>query len=153
MTQSINYGELMQKAMRGLMIELLDEVSKTGLPGEHHFFITFDTNHEGVEIADWLRDRYAEEMTIVMQHWFEDLVVEEGRFHVTLNFGNDPERLTVPFDAISTFVDPSVEFGLRFESEELEEVPESPMVEIEDDEEEAPSKDADVVSLDSFRKN
>lgn len=154
MTRTINYGELMHRAMRGLMIELLEDISQNGLPGEHHFFITFDTNFEGVEIADWLRDRYPEEMTIVMQHWFEDLIVAETHFEVTLNFGNDPERLVIPFEAISTFVDPSVEFGLRFESSDVEEIPESPMVVIDDDEDaDQPPKDADVVSLDSFRKS
>lgn len=162
MTDTIPYGQLMHRAMRGLMRELLIDISKIGhLPGEHHFFITFDTNHPGVDIADWLRARYPEDMTVVMQHWFDNLVVSEDRFAVTLNFGDQPEPLVIPFDAIRTFVDPSVEFGLRFDSHEeddeleLEEVPESPMMVIEDDEDEtpAPKGDAEVVSLDSFRKH
>jgi uncharacterized protein len=161
MTESINYGNRMHKAMRGLMADLLRDISVTGLPGEHHFFITFDTTHPGVDIADWLRDRYPQDMTVVIQHWFEDLVVLDDRFSITLNFGDQPEPLVIPFDAIQTFVDPSVEFGLRFDASEedettSQEVPESNMIVIEDDEEEEDPdtpKDADIVSLDSFRKH
>ncbi|GGA22708.1 SspB family protein [Neptunicoccus cionae] len=162
MTDTIPYGQLMHRAMRGLMRELLIDISKAGhLPGEHHFFITFDTNHPGVDIADWLRERYPEDMTVVMQHWFDNLVVSEDRFAVTLNFGDQPEPLVIPFDAIRTFVDPSVEFGLRFETHEddedddFDDVPESPMIVIdedEDDTEEPPKGEAEIVSLDSFRK-
>jgi len=154
MSDTINYAQLMHHAMRGLMMDLLENVSKDGLPGEHHFFITFDTQVVGVEIADWLRERYPEEMTIVIQHWFENLEVREDDFSITLNFGDNPEPLTIPWDAISTFVDPSVEFGLRFEAEEdmIDDAPESPMIEIEDEEDEAPKKPAEVVSLDAFRK-
>ena len=164
MTDTIPYGQLMHRAMRGLMRELLIDISKAGhLPGEHHFFITFDTNHPGVDIADWLRERYPEDMTVVMQHWFDNLVVSEDRFAVTLNFGDQPEPLVIPFDAIRTFVDPSVEFGLRFETHESDEaddfddVPESPMIVIEEDEEDdaedTPKGEAEIVSLDSFRKH
>ncbi|WP_069299664.1 SspB family protein [Neptunicoccus sediminis] len=163
MTDTIPYGQLMHRAMRGLMRELLIDISKAGhLPGEHHFFITFDTNHPGVDIADWLRERYPEDMTVVMQHWFDNLVVSDDRFAVTLNFGDQPEPLVIPFDAIRTFVDPSVEFGLRFETHEddydddFDDVPESPMIVIEEDEddaEEQPKGDAEIVSLDSFRKH
>lgn len=158
MIDTINYGQMMHRAMRGLLVELLTEVAVTGLPGEHHFFITFDTTHPDVEIADWLRERYPEEMTIVMQHWFDDLIVTDEKFSVTLNFGSQPETLVVPFEAIHTFVDPSVEFGLRFEGteeEDFEDSPESPMVELEDDHVEAETRkgDAEVVSLDSFRKH
>lgn len=155
MTDTINYAQLMHRAMRGLMIELLDDISESGLPGEHHFFITFDTRVEGVQIADWLRERYPEEMTVVIQHWFENLEVSEDGFGITLNFGDNPEPLYIPWDAISTFVDPSVEFGLRFEAEENEEAAndeESPMVVIEEDDEPSPKGEAEVVSLDSFRK-
>ena len=155
MSNTINYAQLMHRAMRGLMIELLDDISESGLPGEHHFFITFDTRVEGVQIADWLRERYPEEMTVVIQHWFENLEVSEDGFGITLNFGDNPEPLYIPWDAISTFVDPSVEFGLRFEAEENEEAAndeESPMVVIEEDDEPSPKGEAEVVSLDSFRK-
>lgn len=158
MTDTIDYGRLMHNAMRGLMADLLKDVAKTGLPGEHHFFITFDTQSEGVEMADWLRERYKEEMTVVMQHWFEDLEVGEDFFAVTLNFGNDPEHLRIPFDAISTFVDPSVEFGLKFESSEtdaiIEDFSDFPELELDEDDSVPPKPkgDAEIVSLDSFRK-
>lgn len=155
MAESIDYGRLMHRAMRDLIRHVLDQVARDGLPGEHHFFITFDTQHPEVGIAPWLRERYPDEMTIVMQHWFEGLEVDDDGFAVTLSFGNQPERLEVPFDALRTFVDPSVEFGLRFESTgERDESPE-PGVPPEDpapDGDETPQKDADVVSLDRFRK-
>ena len=167
MSRSIDYGNLMHDAMRGLIRDVLTGVAETGLPGAHHFFISFDTGHPDVEIADWLSDRFPEDMTIVMQHWFDDLTVDEEGFAVTLNFGNQPERMYIPFDAIRTFVDPSVEFCLRFENqddqddeddedadgEELvtEDAPtEKPKKEAT--RKEAAKKDADVVSLDSFRK-
>lgn len=159
--RSIDYGNLMHRAMRGLIHEVLTGVQSDGLPGDHHFFITFDTGHPDVLIADWLSDRYPSDMTVVMQHWYDDLQVTEDGFAVTLNFGDAPERLFIPFDAIKTFVDPSVEFGLRFENHEDEEdeapvpLPRDPQparAEPEDDDE-TPHKDADVVSLDSFRKH
>ena len=153
MSRSIDYGNLMHRAMRGLIAEVLGKVAEDGLPGEHHFFITFDTTHPDVAIADWLHERYPDEMTIVLQHWFENLEVGEDGFTVTLNFGDRPEPLVVPFDAILTFVDPSVEFGLRFETQQSDDEDED-----EDDEEagfaeiDEEKRDADVVSLDSFRK-
>ncbi len=156
MTDTIDYAEMMQNAMRGLMTDVLRKISKDGLPGEHHFFINFDTTHPGVDIADWLRERYPDEMTIVIQHWFDNLVVLDDRFSITLSFNDRPEPLVIPLDAIKTFVDPSVEFGLRFDEDDnadpddFEEVPESPMMIDESDGE--PKKDAEVVSLDSFRK-
>lgn len=148
----------MHNAMRGLIQRVLTDVSENGLPGEHHFFITFDTLHPDVEIADWLSDRYPGEMTVVMQNWFDGLDVMDEGFAVTLNFGDAPEPLYIPYDAIRTFVDPSVEFGLRFESQEdnededeLADVDEAPMEIIEEVDE--PTKDAEVVSLDAFRKS
>lgn len=152
MSQDIDYGNLMHTAMRGLIKTVLTDVSETGLPGAHHFFITFDTREPGVQIAEWLQERYPEEMTIVMQHWFENLEVGDTGFAITLNFGDAPEPLYIPYAAIKTFVDPSVEFGLRFESPE-DELDEDDLVE-ESIEVEEPEEhhDADVVSLDSFRK-
>jgi hypothetical protein len=162
LNRSIDYGNLMHRAMRGLIQEVLAGVAKTGLPGKHHFFITFDTLHPDVELADWLADRYPTEMTIVIQHWFDNLEVTDEGFAITLNFGNNPEPMYIPYDAIKTFVDPSVEFGLRFETQdeagdeeededEAAEVDEAPMEEMAEDEADKP-REAEVVRLDSFRK-
>ncbi|WP_420567766.1 SspB family protein [Thalassovita sp.] len=156
MSDSIDYGKLMHRAMRGLIQEVLQDVKRDGLPGAHHFFITFDTTHPDALLADWLKERYPSDMTVVMQHWYEGLEVTDEGFSVTLNFGDQPEPLYIPYDAIKTFVDPSVEFGLRFESSDpdddelTEDDHEAPLVEAE--EEGARQHDAEVVSLDQFRK-
>lgn len=171
MSKPIDYGNLMHDAMRGLIRKVLDGIAANGLPGEHHFFITFDTMHPDVELADWLSDRYPEEMTIVIQHWFDNLDVGDDGFAITLNFGDSPEPLYVPFDAIRTFVDPSVEFGLRFETQELDveemdedEIPHDAEVKSFERPDEEPAteeaapaptevaKEAEIVSLDKFRK-
>ena len=153
MNKTIDYGTLMHKAMRTLIFDVLKDVKESGLPGEHHFFITFDTTVEGVEISEWLRKRYPEEMTIVIQHWFDGLNVKEDGFDITLNFGDQPESLVVPFLSILTFVDPSVEFGLRFEQNEDDEQPKFTEVEKANDQvKKLSTKKGDVVSLDSFRK-
>jgi len=151
MASSIDYGNLMHRAMRTLIRQVLDGVARDGLPGDHHFFITLGTRQPGVEMANWLRERYPDEITIVIQNWFENLVVDDDGFAITLNFGNQPEPLYIPFDAITTFVDPSVEFGLRFETQidDDDEDDEAPMEEADD---EAPPREAEVVSLDHFRK-
>ena len=167
MDLSIDYGNLMHRAMRSLIQNVLNDVAANGLPGEHHFFITFDTMHPDVEIADWLSDRYPGEMTVVMQHWFDDLNVTDEGFAVTLNFGDKPEPLYIPYGSIKTFVDPSVEFGLRFESEDEDDLGDSDL-DLTNDvnllpvthassadravDSDAPQTKADVVSLDSFRK-
>lgn len=117
MTGSIDYGGMMHRAVQGLIMQVLRDVADGGLPGAHHFFINFDTSDEGVRMAPWLRDRYPESMTIVLQEWFQDLDVTEDGFSVTLNFGDQLERMTVPFSAMRSFVDPSVEFGFRFEAQ------------------------------------
>ena len=158
MSRSIDYGNLMHRAMRGLIQEVLADVQKNGLPGDHHFFITFDTMHPDVEMADWISDRYPTEMTIVMQNWFENLDVNDEGFAVTLNFGENPEPLYIPYDSIKTFVDPSVEFGLRFETqnhdtdEDEEDEEEAPMAELVEEAPAPKSGGAEVVSLDRFRK-
>lgn len=157
MTRTIDYGTLMHNAMRGLIQKVLLDVAAQGLPGKHHFFITFDTMHADVEIADWLSDRYPGEMTVVIQHWFDNLTVTDDGFSITLNFGDNPETLYIPYDAIKTFVDPSVEFGLRFETQDDEDADddeEAPMDEMAEEDTPVPEvkTDADVVSLDTFRK-
>ena len=159
MTNTIDYGNLMHRAMRGLIQQVLTDVQKGGLPGEHHFFVTFDTMHPDVEIADWLSDRYPGEMTVVIQHWFDNLEVTDEGFTITLNFGDNPETLYIPYDAIKTFVDPSVEFGLRFETQDEEgdatvvDIDEAPMDEmVEPEDHDDTPKEAEIVSLDQFRK-
>lgn len=155
MSDTIDYGNLMHQAMRSLIRSVLKRIAKDGLPGEHHFFITFDTMHPDVEIADWLSDRYPGEMTVVIQHWFSNLEVTDEGFSITLNFGDSPEPLYIPYDSIKTFVDPSVEFGLRFEAPEEAEAEddEAPMdVMAEDENDDKQPKQAEVVSLDKFRK-
>ena len=152
MTRAIDYGGMMHRAMQGLIAEVLQRVAENGLPGEHHFFITFDTREDGVEIADWLRERYPAEMTIVIQHWYEDLKIGKDGFEITLNFGNSPERLVIPFDALRTFVDPSVEFCLRFDTQEQDEDEDDEDIEVEA-EDEPVRQDAEIVSLDQFRKH
>jgi hypothetical protein len=165
MSRSIDYGNLMHEAMRGLIRKVLLDVADNGLPGDHHFFITFDTSHPDAELADWLSDRYPGEMTVVMQHWYDNLEVSDEGFSVTLNFGDAPEPLYIPYDSIKTFVDPSVEFGLRFETQHEEEDDSDPVPPptslkktkpVRKVEEKKPSKnaqkDAEIVSLDSFRK-
>ena len=96
MAEEIDYGNLMHNAMRSLIQDVLAEVKNNGLPGEHHFFITFDTNHVEVEMAPWLKERYPTEITVVMQHWYDDLDVRDDGFSVTLNFGDTPEHLVIP---------------------------------------------------------
>ena len=156
-SDSIDYGTLMHDAMRGLIARVLRQVAREGLPGDHHFFISFDTNHPGVAIADWLHDRYPEDMTIVLQHWYEGLEVRDDGFSVTLNFGDTPEPLVVPWAAMKTFVDPSVDFGFRFGRRE-DDGPDGPEGPDDDDapfeevEAEPPRREAEVVSLDRFRK-
>lgn len=150
MARSIDYGFLMHRAMRGLIQSVLRDVGENGLPGAHHFFITFDTTHPDVAIADWLRSRYPAEMTVVIQHWFENLIVTDEGFSVTLNFGNQPEPLVIPFDSVRTFVDPSVEFGLRFEAHEDD--AEEEAADMASEAEAPPQRPAEVVSLDKFRK-
>jgi len=115
MADQIRYDLLTQQALRGVVRNVLADAAKKGLPGEHHFFISFDTHADGVRISDRLLAQYPEEMTIILQHQFWDLKVAEDEFEVGLSFGGIPEKLTVPFEAINGFFDPSVQFGLQFE--------------------------------------
>jgi hypothetical protein len=174
MKNSIDYDQLVQKALRGVVSSVLKKVSVEGLPGRHHFYIAFRTDHPGVAIPDHLRARYPEEITIVLQHQYWDLKVYEDRFEVALSFNKKPETLVVPFEALSGFMDPSVQFGLQLQPSGVPAariepmpaaVPDSP--EPADAPEnaakgETPKESADketvtggdnVVALDIFRKN
>ncbi|WP_018699995.1 SspB family protein [Amorphus coralli] len=171
----IRYDVLVQESLRGVVRKVLKEVAESGLPGDHHFYIAFDTGAPGVRISSRLREQYPEEMTVVMQHQFWELSVTEHAFEVGLSFGGVPERLLVPFSSIKGFFDPSVQFGLQFEPHETDEAKEGSSADIaatpapaamQDDApggapdhvaEEAADVDerpdgAEVVSLDAFRK-
>jgi len=112
----LRYDIWIEEALRGVIRRSLMTVEELGLPDDHHFYITFKTEHPDVNIADWLRAEYPDEMTIVMQHQFDDLGVGEDGFTIKLRFGGRPERLDVPFEAITSFADPSVSFGLQLKS-------------------------------------
>ncbi len=169
-TDHIRYDVLARDALRGVLRQVLSDVAAHGLPGEHHFFITFLSRAEGVKLSPRLLAQYPEEMTVVLQHQFWDLVVTEDRFEVGLSFGGVAERLVVPFSAIKSFFDPSVKFGLQFETSDAEEeapasklpaapasvaVPASlPAAEKTEGDEQPPKpgEGAEVVRLDRFRK-
>ncbi|QAU45579.1 SspB family protein [Bradyrhizobium guangzhouense] len=168
-TDHIRYDVLASEAMRGVVKKVLTDAAAQGLPGEHHFFITFVSKAEGVKLSSRLLAQYPEEMTIILQHQFWDLTVLEDRFEVGLSFGGIPERLVVPFSAIKSFLDPSVKFGLQFETSDAEVAGENlpaapapsavampaPAVEpTETAEEPSPPNQggAEVVRLDRFRK-
>ncbi len=119
----LRYDRMVEAALRGVVREAIAQAAETGLPAGHHFYITFRTNAPGVGISDHLRARYSEEMTIVIEHQFWDLTVTDESFAVTLSFNNRPERLTVPFTAISAFADPSVKFGLQFQETVVADTP------------------------------
>jgi hypothetical protein len=149
----IPYDEIVQEALRDVVGRVLGEVEQSGgLPGEHHFYITFKTRLPGVEIPKHLLDRFPEEMTIVIQHRFWDLKVEPDAFSVGLSFGGVPASLRVPFAAVTDFVDPAVDFSLKFQANAVEPVHE----EHEEAENDAPAPEAEdgsnVVSVDFTRK-
>ncbi|MCC6469734.1 MAG: hypothetical protein IT563_15530 [Alphaproteobacteria bacterium] len=112
----LRYDRMVERALRGVMHDALVHVAKHGLPGAHHFYITFRTDHAKVQIDQSLKTRFPQEMTIVLQHQFWDLSVEHDGFVVTLSFNNVPQRLTIPFAAVTAFTDPSVNFGLQFQA-------------------------------------
>lgn len=174
---TIDYPGLIDAAMRNVVREALIHVDKLGLPGDHHFFISFQTNYPGVTISPQLKSRYPEEITIVVQHQFWDLKIAKDHFQIMLSFNNIPEKLVVPFDALTAFADPSIKFGLQFHGKkpakpanmsnaEPEEAPTCPVTGKNGTEkppmaafdEDAPSdateaaNDTKVISLESFRK-
>jgi uncharacterized protein len=158
----LDYDYLMQKSLRNLMRDVLEIVRDIGdAPGEHHFYIEFLTHAPGVSIPDHLLEEYPERMTIVLQHQFQNLIIDDDGFGVTLWFKGRETRLEIPFLAVTSFADPSVEFGLRFEpvdqgddNDDADEAEAAPATDNDPDaEEKSKSSDgADVVSLDAFRK-
>ena len=119
-TDHIRYDLLAQDALRGLVRKVLTDAAKSGLPGEHHFSISFRTDAEGVRMSPRLREQFPQEMTVILQYQFWDLKVTDTAFEVGLSFGGVPEKLSVPFAAIKSFFDPSVQFGLQFETIEAD---------------------------------
>jgi hypothetical protein len=153
----LDYGKLIDDAMHHVVRSALHIVDKTGLTHDHHFFITFNTRHPGVMIADELLEKYPEEMTIVMQHQYWDLTIEEERFSIVLSFDNIKQNLTVPFASLVSFADPSVKFGLQFADEFIDRDDETLELPHPKGEDKGETKDdgmkgANVVTLDSFRK-
>ncbi len=154
----MRYDILAQEALRGVVRKVLAEVSRTGLPGEHHFFISFATRAPGVRISEELLKQYDKEMTIVLQNQYWDLKVSENAFEVGLSFNGNPELLVVPFSAIKGFFDPSVQFGLQFDpataprEDGAEEEAASDAVAEAEDAGEPEASGEKVVSLDAFRK-
>ncbi len=162
----IRYDVLTQDALRGVVRKVLGEVEKVGLPGDHHFFISFATKAPGVRISKKLLEQYEEEMTIVIQHRYKDLKTSDTGFEIGLAFDGIEELLIIPFSALKGFFDPSVEFGMQFEPAQtnletedspVQEVKNSPSSEqVEDSSDEKESTEDDdrdkVISLDSFRK-
>jgi hypothetical protein len=140
-TDHIRYDLLVQDALRGVVRNVLSDAVKHGLPGEHHFYISFKTGAPGVRVSNRLREQYPDEMTIVLQHQYRDLGVTEHTFEVGLSFGGVPERLLVPFDAVVGFFDPSVQFGLKFEVQEPEQTAQN------DDGEHSPAGEGIVAAL------
>ena len=120
-TDILRYDLMVQEALKGVVRKILSEAGRDGLPGDHHFYVTFRTTAPGVRLSQRLREKHPEEMTVVLQHQFWDLNVSDHAFEVGLSFSGVPERLLVPFDSITTFFDPSVQFGLKFETQDTSE--------------------------------
>lgn len=154
-TDEMRYEALAQEALRGVIKAALKRAADQGLPGAHHFYITFRVNAPGVSIPPELSEKYPEEMTIVLQHMFWDLAPGETFFSVTLEFGGQPKKLSIPYAAVARFYDPSVQFLLQFEAPEDEmemaeaAFPAAPIAEPDGDVADTTPK---VVSLDTFRK-
>lgn len=154
----LHYPVLIDQAMRGVVRDVLRRVQANGLPGDHHFYVSYSTLHSGVKMSDQLRAKYPKEITIVIQHQFWDFKVEDQQFHVTLSFGGAPEKLTVPFAALTAFADPSIKFGLQFQQSEMFEV-DSVVADAADESgneilpvAESITGEEKIISLDAFRK-
>lgn len=174
MTQDLlGYNEMVERAMRSVVRQALTHAAENGLPGNHHFYVTFNTDHPDVAMPDHLRQQYPNEMTIVLQHQFWGLEIDDEGFEVTLSFNKQPERLRIPFESLVTFADPSVNFGLQFHvdpgedeaAREAKPVASDPEIGIEEpvelevtearpgESDEASADGGDnIVTLDTFRK-
>lgn len=152
--EAFRYDKMVEKALRGVVQQALQEVVDEGMVDDHHFYITFFTDYPGVKVPSYLKERYPGEMTIVLQHQFYDLEVTEERFTVMLSFNNVPERLVIPLAAITIFADPSVNFALQFQplSDEEDDDIHFEAEELEVDKSDKEKKKGEVISLDSFRK-
>ena len=146
----IDYDKLISKHLKGVVIDALKIAAEQGLPGENHYYITFKTNVEGVEIPQMLQIQYPENMTIVLQHQFSGLEVEQDKFAVTLTFGGVPYRLVIPFASVTYFADPYAKFGLSFNFEDSDKSGRIEDMEIEEDA--TTNTPAEIISIDSFRK-
>ncbi len=157
MTKSIDYKSRMREAMLSVVRQTLKDVADEGLPGAHHFYISFETQAAGVELSKWLIQKYPDEMTIVIQNWYDDFQVQKNFFQITLNFGNQAETMKIPFTALKTFVDPSVEFGLTFneDSQTTKPIKTKEVKETKSEENELENQEhtsGDVIDINSFRK-
>jgi hypothetical protein len=155
----LRYDMMIEEALREVVRQTIRKVVQNGLPGEHHFYITFLTTYPGVEIPEYLHKQYPQEMTIVLQYQFFGLTIDEEKFSVMLSFNNVRERLSIPLAAITTFADPSVNFALQFQSitsgEEGESSPEqlpSPGASDKTEAAKPDEKRGEIISLDKFRK-
>ncbi len=154
-TPQINYELLVETALRDVVRSSLKIAEQSGLPGDAHFYITFQTEYPGVDIADRLKESHPDKMTIILQHQYWDLIIEDEFFSVALSFGGQRETLVIPFMAVVDFNDPSVGFGLQFATDHVDEddvIDEGEILPEADQTQDEPATSADVVSLDLFRK-
>ena len=152
---NFKYDMMVEEALKGVIVKVLKQAVTEGLPGKHHFYITFKTNRSDVDIPLFLKERYSDEMTIVLEHQFWDLKIHENEFEVALSFNDKKERLLIPFNAITAFSDPSVKFGLQFQEIKVTELENIDSRSIEKDGSKKQEKNitspGEIVSLDKFR--
>ena len=158
MTLAINYEDIIKDSLKNAIKKVLLDVSLKGLPGNHHFYISFITSFTGVKIAEWMIKDYPNKMTIVIQNWYENLNIDDKCFSIVLNFKNKPEKLTIPFDSIISFSDPSVNFSLQFEgsaSQNLETIMDTkendPQPQLDKDESES-EQDSNIIQFEKYKK-
>ena len=153
----MNYKVLIQDAMLNMVRDILKKISKDGLPNKHHFLITFYSCSKGVIIPDWMKEKYPDKMTIIIRNWFENLNVTDKKFEISLNFNNNVERLTIPFNSLELFADPSVDFAISFNHANSmpsieTEVDKEPGDQIATKKENLSKKNENVINLKNFKK-